>query len=331
MKKTKNIFLIVLSVAVGLGLFFWLIGFAGIKDTIKIFRNLPLDILVYFFIVSSAIDVVLALRWKVILSQLGYKVNFINVYIYRLMGYAVSYVTPSAHVGGEPVRVMMLKRHKVKTTEAISSVLLDKSVELTADLFFGALGMFMLLVSFNVPRLSYLFMFIALLLAVYLVTRFFMKLRRNERTFVKIMKKMRLDKFKLTKSLIQKMEEVEKSMSLFLSKSMKGFYIAVSMSVILWGCMYLEYFFALKLVGISPTLMQIFLVGVLIALSYIIPVPAALGVLEAGQVSAFALLGFKPDTAIAFSLIIRGRDLLRTAFGLIFLSHSGIKRIFRER
>ncbi len=331
MKRTKNIFLIVLSVLAGLGLLFWLIGFAGIKDTIKIFRHLPIDMLIYFFIVSSAIDIFLALRWKLIVSQLGYKISFINMYVYRLMGYAVSYITPSAHVGGEPVRAMMLKRHNVKTTEAISSVLLDKSVELTADLFFGTLGMFMLLISFNVPKLSYLFMFIALFLTIYLVTRFFMRLTRNERTFVKLMKKLKFDRFRITKSIIQKMDEIEKSMCSFMSKSLKGFYTAVSISIILWGFMYLEYYFALKLVGITPTLMQIFLVGVLIALSYMIPVPAALGVLEAGQVSAFALLGLKPDSAIAFSLIIRGRDLLRTVFGLIFLSHSGIKRIFRER
>jgi len=242
------------------------------------------------------------------------------------MGYAVSYSTPSAHVGGEPVRALMLKKEGVETSDAFSSVILDKSIEMAGYIIFSAIGLFMVLLTFNIASsFTYIAMFLALAITAFLIIVFFTKLKRNERIFVKLFKKFRLDRFKFVKKFIHKVEEIEISMSGFMNHGSKGFHQCVTITLLLWIFMYVEYYFGLKMIGVSPSLSGIFLIGVFIAISYAVPIPGALGALEAGQISIFTLLGYSPSQAIAFSLLIRARDIMRTLIGYFFLSHHGIK------
>jgi uncharacterized membrane protein YbhN (UPF0104 family) len=61
-----------------------------------------------------------------------------------------------------------------------------------------------------------------------------------------------------------------------------------------------------------------------VGLAYIIPVPAAIGVLEVGQLSAFSLLNLSSSLGIAASIVIRAKDSIITLIGLIIISFKGL-------
>ena len=49
-----------------------------------------------------------------------------------MTAFAVSYLTPAAQTGGEPVRVFFLQEEGVDTKNAVSTVVIDKVFEYTA-------------------------------------------------------------------------------------------------------------------------------------------------------------------------------------------------------
>jgi uncharacterized membrane protein YbhN (UPF0104 family) len=57
-------------------------------------------------------------------------------------------------------------------------------------------------------------------------------------------------------------------------------------------------------------------------LSFLLPIPAGLGALEAGQVFALGALGYSPVQAISLALLIRARDLLFGGLGVLLASRA---------
>ena len=90
--------------------------------------------------------------------------------------------------------------------------------------------------------------------------------------------------------------------------------------LVLWVLMFLEYRFALLIFGHSATPLQVFLILTGVGIAYSIPIPAAMGILELGQISAAKVLDLSNAAAVALSFLIRARDLVWTAIGLIFLA-----------
>ena len=90
-----------------------------------------------------------------------------------------------------------------------------------------------------------------------------------------------------------------------------------------WPATYFQYKFALLSLGFDAPVMIIFLSIVATSIASVIPVPAALGFQEAGQVSVFSAIGL-PSLGFALSIMIRLKDLLTTFAGFILLSHEGL-------
>jgi len=81
----------------------------------------------------------------------------------------------------------------------------------------------------------------------------------------------------------------------------------------------MEYETALLTFNYSPSVLTLYLVICVIGFAYLIPVPAALGVLEISQASLFTVLNVPVSIGIALGLLIRFRDLLWALTGLLYL------------
>ena len=68
---------------------------------------------------------------------------------------------------------------------------------------------------------------------------------------------------------------------------------------------------------------MIFLIVTLVGIAYLLPIPMALGTLEAGQISAFAILSLSTAAAVGMSFIIRAKDMLIAFWGVGILSFYG--------
>ena len=74
----------------------------------------------------------------------------------------------------------------------------------------------------------------------------------------------------------------------------------------------------------------IFGVVIMIGLSVMLPVPAALGTQEAGQVTIFSIAGAGGKVGFVISLITRIRDIIWTIVGVGYMYHKGLKRLVKS-
>src|SRR5262249_29799851 len=74
-----------------------------------------------------------ALRWRLVLRGLAVRLGLASLIAYRAIGQSISSLVPSAKLGGDPVRVLLVTKRKVPAAAAIASVLVDRTLEMGAN------------------------------------------------------------------------------------------------------------------------------------------------------------------------------------------------------
>jgi len=323
MEKKRSRFF---SIAIGIAIIAFLFWYAKIDEIIKAFSHFSFDKLLIYLIVSICIMVLHTFKWKIVLNSFKINVPFFQLFKYNLAGFGVSYITPSAHIGGEPVRAYLLnKNHDIEFNKSLSCVIIDKSLELILNGLFGCIGIAIVLFNFTLSKRTTAIMilsFFAIISIIYL----FYKLTLNEKGFfTTVFKFLRIDKIKFLGKYENDIREFEQHIISFFKYNLKAFFKASIVFFLIWILMFIEYKIALRLVGYDASFSALFIVISFVALAYIVPVPAALGSLEFGQSSAAAILKFSSGIGFALSLFVRGRDMLWTFIGLSYLGLHKIK------
>jgi glycosyltransferase 2 family protein len=291
----------------------------GPSEIALLFRQANPFFLFGYIAVSLLIAMVLTFKWKLILHAKKTEVPFWKLFSYRLVGYSVSYLTPTAHVGGEPVRAFLLKREGVDINSAFSSVVIDKSIELIADVVFFFLGAILIINSVSVAGSMKIFVLMLSLIFILLMGMFIGGVLGRQSMFIGVFRFLRLHKIKRLEPIERNLAQVEKEVEVFYREERRYFWLIIMLIFALWALMFLEYKFALLIFGHLATPMQIFLILTGVGLAYSIPIPAAMGILELGQISAAKVLDLGSATGVALAFLVRARDLAWTAIGLIFL------------
>ena len=104
--KTKAL---AITSLIGLVLVYFTYSHFGFGEVIKGFKNFTIDVLIFYLVAVILIELLLSLRWYVVLRAFNLKIPFLYTYLYKMSGYCVGYLSPQAHVGGEPVRALLLK------------------------------------------------------------------------------------------------------------------------------------------------------------------------------------------------------------------------------
>jgi len=326
----KNIF-IVISLVFGLALFTNSLlaqGIESIYETLKNFSFLKFLLIVAIGYGNFALY---TLRWKIIIKALEpkSKISFEKIFHNRISGFAFSYITPSALIGGEPLRVIFLEDEGISRKNAISSTIIDKALELTAFAVFVSSGLLVAAFTGNLPFGSNAIIF-GLVGFVALMIFWFYYCSLKKIGFVNsIFRVLHLKK-------IKRLEKVAVSVKKF-EDEMNGFYFdhrgemvkLIVLSVVTTSMMLLEHYIVARFMGVNLNFMQLFLVSSIPYFSYIVPVPGGLGILESTHTTIFGLLGVQIN-AFAFVLILRLRDLVMVASGIFHTSKSGFKMIKKD-
>jgi uncharacterized protein (TIRG00374 family) len=173
----------------------------------------------------------------------------------------------------------------------------------------------------------------ALCASALIVGTFFYRHSRGKHIMPNLIEFLKLDKIKIFGLLKNWAKSGERHNIRFLKKNRKEVFISFLISLFLWVLMFVEYKFALKILGYDAGFNEIFIILAFVSIAYLIPVPAALGVLEISQISAFSLLGIRPSTAIALSFLVRARDLVWCLIGIsAFYVHgaSSLKKYLKK-
>ena len=262
-------------------------------------------------------------RWKYILNSLGEKVSFREVAPIWLAGNAFNYITPMAFVGGEGIRVMMLKkRFGVNYHRGSASVVLDQVFNGLAVWPLVFLGIFIFTRSLDIGEFDILVLiplFFALVLFLFLFTLVFQVLRKKP--LVKpLVKKFSLEHHKVSDFLVKTEEEFISFRSLGLKLFWRGFLLSFGKQLMIL----IRTALILASVGQGFAIYDTLVTSAGIFVSYIVPIPMALGLQETSQISLFSFMNWGEGVGIVFSVLYRLAELGIVFAGILVLIGSVI-------
>jgi uncharacterized protein (TIRG00374 family) len=272
-------------------------------------------------ILASSIFIGFAWRWRFFLRVLGEDVPFGTLLGARLAGLAVGSLTPGAKLGGEPLRAVMLTRGGATTGPAVASVVVDRGIELLANVVFGVgyCALFALRDRTSAGRvlLAILASGAALLFGAFQVTR---RLRRGEsmvpRPFVAALGRLGASAATL--------RATDEALHELLVRRRAALAIGFGAALLLNGLIFAEYAVLFTAFGASLSLPELAgsLLGV--GLAHALPVPASLGALEGAQAAVMHLAGSGAQLGLIAAAVARLRDLVWTIPGVVVLLGSSV-------
>lgn len=267
-----------------------------------------------------------SLRWQLIVNRHlpeGKRVSFYRTYMHRMGGFAMSYLTPAAQVGGEPVRIALMSGEEdVSVKQATSSVLLDVAFELSAYLIFILAGVLLALAEGLGDANSMIIIFVGLGGLLLFLLIFFTTISRGHGFFGPLFSFFRLHNVKALQHFREGIVETEEMMQKFLKKNPGLVIIVALLSMTVISFRVVEVIYIAHFFGVDVNFAQSFLASTLPGVALILPVPAGVGVFEGSFAAVFTLLAV-PLNAVAFALIIRGRDLIFITIGSLHILQKG--------
>jgi uncharacterized protein (TIRG00374 family) len=296
---------------IGFAIFLWTIRSVPFNETIIVFSSLGLWEIAAFLAVNVLILVMAPLRWWLVLRAQGYPVPYLTLSRYRFEGSAVSYFTPGQNFGGEPLQVIALrKHHKVPGSTALASVTLDRAIEIFGNFAVLALGITFVLATglFSVMDLrnALLIALVVLALPSLYLTLLWIGIRPISRL---------LQRFK--GGVVVGIRSAEGQLSNLIRKKPVLFIQGLACSAFVWAALFFEFWLALNFLGLGLEFSQLVVVVTAGRIALLAPTPGALGALEASQMLAVEALGFDPAYGLSLGLLIRARDILFAAAGIV--------------
>lgn len=314
--KIKIAFLVL-----GFVFFGWLINDFGIGNIIT---NLKLTGWYFLPIIGTWLVVYLlnTVAWRYIINEPG--MTFRSVLSVTISGYALNYMTPFFHLGGEPYRVLALK----------DELGLNKSVSVTVSyVMLHFLSSFLIWIAATFVILAYIpvpaavsFALTAGLVIFSIIVVFFVLGYKNgvTKSFMSLLIKMPLPK-KFEEGIKNKenfLDEVDANIKELLHNR-KGSFIAAN----LFECgsrlaATFEFYFILRAIGLTPTIMDAFVInaGAGLISNILFFIPFELGVKEGGLYAVLGFLNFVPATGIYVAIVNRLREMVWILIGLILIT-----------
>lgn len=283
------------------------------------FRQIGLQAILVLVVINMFIFVLFSFRWWTILRAQDLRVSLISVIGYRLAGFGVTYFTPGPQFGGEPLQVYLLKEKEgVATSPAATSVSIDKLLELLANFSFLLVGVTVLVFSgiLNTGSRYVLILAPALLFAVPVIYLLALRTGRLPITFIFEKLGKLFTHSNRYQGLLITLKETESMVSVFCRQNVRALLVGALLSLAIWALMVFEFGLMLQFLGVQFNLVQILVALTAARIAFLLPFPAGLGTLEAGQVMAMGLIGVSPAIGISLALLIRARDVLFGGAGL---------------
>lgn len=283
------------------------------------FRQVGLQAIFILIALNVFIFILFSLRWWLILRAQGLNVSLFSVIGYRLAGFGVTYFTPGPQFGGEPLQVYLLKeREGMKISPAAASVTIDKLLELLANFSFLLIGVTVLVLSGVLQSANSAMMIIIPAFLVTIPILYLLALRIGHHpisTTLGLIRR-RFPNATKIKQVTITLADTESQVSNFCQKNVAALIVAAILSVGIWAVMVFEFGLMMQFLGVQFNLVKVLIALTAARIAFLLPFPAGLGVLEAGQVMAMGLIGVSPAIGIGLSLLIRARDVLFGGVGL---------------
>jgi len=304
------------------------VDFVSIKSVWQAlsFKTIGLVLIAYLIAFVLAI-----LRWRIFIKKQGVQVSFKQMILARLVGNAFNYLTPIALAGGESFKVIVAaEEHKESYKKVTATVVVEELVH------FAVLGLFIILGTaysliryINEPQIGvFAILFVILIFTTIILATLWFGLSKadlEKRALNPWIAK--LQSISFIKKLETTIHSFKKEVNLVFVNGKRA---VINASLLAIGDVLVNAFMwwiLLAGMGYKLSFPQYIVVWSLLYLAFLVPVPAALGSLELGQIAAFGILGFHDPQAIAmaFSLTNRGITVFFLVIGLLIALYYWIK------
>jgi len=268
-----------------------------------------------------------ALRWRILLRGVGASASLGWLTTYRLAGQSLSSLIPSAKLGGEPLRVVLLVRDGVPAPAAIASVVVDRTLEMGAAAGCAILYAIILLRR-GVPELEGALATVTLggvALAIGIAVSVG-RLRRGAGLASAAARRIGLDRLPVVAGRMDALEAAEGDVARLVAAPRRiawAFAAGMLASVFVLA----EYALLLAAFGLPASPLAIVAAIFATGAAHSLPVPAAVGALEGAQMWLFGVLGHPPEVGLAVGLAVRLRELAWIVPGLVYLMGRGVTRL----
>jgi uncharacterized protein (TIRG00374 family) len=339
-RKTKKCIIILIELVIIIALFVYF-GFIIAQDYDQFASTLSRLTVPFFcglILIQIAKHGVGSVEWLILLRQAGSRRSFFTLFTARLTGFAISYLTPSLYLGGEPARAAVLNDHAMTYKKALATVVLDKYIELFTKLPCIITGFALLIIilkpEFFVIFISTLFIIFFVSLFIFLLIKLF-----KDKSFINRFVKFFLRPFiKIRPRAAVKVMLVVKEFQTDIStiiKEKKAFYLASIVGFIISLIEVFQSYYIISFLyptGYTPLMILIF--AFIIYFSSLIfslipyPTPGGLGPVEGVYVIFFTLFGMLRADGLLYSLLLRMGQSVSISGGLINLF---FRRVFKKR
>ncbi|MEJ5249534.1 MAG: lysylphosphatidylglycerol synthase transmembrane domain-containing protein [Caldilinea sp.] len=292
-------------------------------------RRLEPEQIGLLLLINLAVLATFSLRWWLLLLAQGYRISYALLIGYRLATFAVSYFTPGPHFGGEPLQVYLVSsRHGVPLSASVAAVVVDKTLEMTTNFTFLTLGALFLVQAhpmLGIGQTQLLFTTVALLLAPLSLLIALLAGGRPLSALLKVFDRMGQRWSAYRGSAFRPFTETRwaraiynsEAQSVALCRNHPGFLLlAVGASLLSWGAIIGEFWLMTAVLGMRLTIAEAITALLAARIAILLPMPAAIGALEASQALAMRMLGQSSAAGVSLSLLIRARDVLFGVAGL---------------
>jgi uncharacterized protein (TIRG00374 family) len=237
----------------------------------------------------------------------------------RVAGEAVNATTPTASVGGEPVKAYLL-RYWVPPVEGLASVIVDKTAIVLGQGVFLTLGL--VLTQTLVPASGTLVIAMTALLVVelvgvggFLVVQILGAAGRGGRLLARL-------GVGPSRSSQERLEGLDQTLAAFYRGHRGRLLAAVLVHFAAWTVGSLEIYLVLSFLGLPvPLLTAVVLESFGAAVKFAsFMIPNSLGALEGGNVAIFAAFGLGGGVGLSYTLVRRMREATWAAAGMIVLA-----------
>lgn len=304
-----------------LSLLVWHIGPGNICDAAA---KLGPAALLVVLIPSLIMYVIEAYGWKVTLGPSAQHVPFWRVLVIRTAGEVVNMTTPTAYVGGEPLKAYLLKKDNVPTVDGLASVVIAKTTMTIAEVLFILLGI-ALTVWLLGDNGSFGQTLAAALLGVGLLTfgtAAFVFVQRKG-LFTWILECLRKLGFRIgfLEAREEQLRSLDRTILDFYTSRRPAFYTSTGLFFLGWMAEALEVYVIIHYLGGPAMALSAIAIG---ALSVFIKggtffIPGSLGAQDGGNLLLLKAFGYGDVTGITFALLRRFRELVWIGIGLLCL------------
>ena len=306
----------------------WHIGPARIVEAATSLGPLAVLLILLPSLLMYAVE---AYGWRLTLGAHARRLSFWRLFAIRTAGEVVNMTTPTAYVGGEPLKAYLLKRHAVPIVEAMASVVTAKTTMTLAEVVFILVG---IVLSFwtmavaknpsgaSTPVGAAVFTVTLLLFG----TLVLMTMQRRG-LFTGLLRLLRQWRIRISylESREDKLQALDRAINDFYARDRRAFILSIGMFLLGWLAEALEVYIILYVIGPPADVLTSVSIA---ALAVVIKggaffIPGSIGAQEGGYLLLLMAHGYSDVAGITFAILRRVRELVWIIIGLICLAALG--------